>query len=308
MGYNVEEIKRKDGSAIYFHKWVNDSIDKANIKGIFQIVHGAAEHAKRYSQFAEKLNELGYVVIGDDHSGHGLAAKDNDELGFFGEENGWNRFVDDELLITEHMKEQYPNKPLILFGHSMGSFIVRDYLTRNPKGISKCIICGTGYANAFMTKLALFMVGIEKKNNGNMYRSERIDKLTFGGFNKKFKPTRTDFDWLSREGDEVDKYIADELCGFIFTVKGYEDLFTGVRYINSTEAFNKTIKNIPILMISGDKDPVGACGKGVTKVYNKLKQSGVEDITLKLYEEGRHEILNETNRNDVYNDIIQWIE
>ncbi|MCM1991975.1 alpha/beta fold hydrolase [Oceanirhabdus seepicola] len=308
MTYSGEEIKRKDGSEILIHKWVNDNIDRANIKGVFQIVHGAAEHAKRYEQFAEKLNELGYVVVGDDHSGHGVAAKGDGNLGFFGEENGWNRLVEDEVLITKHIIEQYPDKPIILFGHSMGSFIVRDYLTRDPKGISKCIICGTGYTNAFMTKLALHLVGVEKKKNGIMHRSERIDKLTFGGFNKKFKPTRTDFDWLSREGAEVDKYIADELCGFIFTVKGYEDLFTGVRYINSSEAFNKTVKNIPILMISGDKDPVGAAGKGVKKVYNKLKESGVEDITLKLYEEGRHEILNETNRNDVYKDIIQWIK
>ena len=308
MTYRGEEIKRKDGSAIFIHKWENDDIDMTNIKGIFQIVHGAAEHAKRYSKFAEKLNELGYVVIGDDHSGHGLTAKNRENLGFFGEENGWNSMVEDEMLITKQMMEQYPDKPIILFGHSMGSFIVRDYLTRNPKGISKCIICGTGYTNAFMTKLALYMVRNEKKNNGIMYRSERIDKLTFGGFNKKFKPTKTDFDWLSKEGTEVDKYISDELCGFIFTVKGYEDLFTGVKYINSREAFNKTAKNIPILMISGAKDPVGASGKGVKKVYNKLKNSGVEDITLKLFEEGRHEILNETNRNDVYNNIIQWIK
>jgi len=308
MTYSGKEIKIKDGSEFFIHKWVNDNIEMANIKGIVQIVHGAAEHAKRYSQFAEKLNELGYVVIGDDHSGHGVMAKSDEKLGFFGEKDGWDRLVENEVVLTEYIMEQYPDKPIILFGHSMGSFIVRDYLTRDPKGISKCIICGTGYTNAVMTKLALYMVGLEKKQKGIMHRSVRIDKLTFGGFNKKFKPTRTDFDWLSREGKEVDKYIADELCGFIFTVKGYEDLFTGVKYINSSEAFEKTAKNIPILMISGAKDPVGDSGKGVTKVYKKLKNSGVEDITLKLYEEGRHEILNETNRNDVYKEIIEWIE
>ncbi|WBW97436.1 alpha/beta fold hydrolase [Oceanirhabdus sp. W0125-5] len=308
MTYREEEIKRKDGSKITIHKWENDQIDKENINGVFQIVHGAAEHAKRYACFAEKLNELGYVVIGDDHVGHGVSVNSNEELGFFGEENGWSKLVEDEISITEHIKKEYTDKPIIIFGHSMGSFILRDYLTRDPKGISKCIICGTGYTNTILSNFALRLVAHEKKQKGIMYRSEKIDKLTFGGFNKKFKPTRTTFDWLSRESGEVDKYIEDDLCGFIFTVKGYEDLFTGVKYINSNEAFKKTEKNIPILMISGDKDPVGASGKGVKKVYKKLKKSGVKDITLKLYEQGRHEILNEINRDDVYKDIIEWIK
>ena len=307
MAYIGEKIKRKDGSEIFIHKWVNDNIDMADIKGIFQIVHGAAEHAKRYEQFAEKLNELGYVVVGDDHSGHGVAAKGDGNLGFFGEENGWNRLVEDEVLITKHIIEQYPDKPIILFGHSMGSFISRDYIRVHSHKLDGLVISGTGNQSKGLIKLAKLIARSEMKIRGDRHRSVMLDNLSFGKFNDNFKPNRSEFDWLSRDPDKVDEYITDEKCGFICTTSMFNDLSKGLLSISNLKTLENCNKSLPILFISGTKDPVGDFGKGVRNVFDNYKAAGFDDVSMDLYPNARHELLNETNRLDIYLDILKWL-
>ena len=240
-------------------------------KAIFQIAHGMAEHGERYNEFAEFLCSKGFAVLVDDHIGHGKSVKSDDDLGYFGEESGWDAFVEDERALTELIYKEYPDIPVIFFGHSMGSFIVREYIRRygSDERIKGAIICGTSGKNP-AAAIAIKLAEMIAKAKGSRYRSGFINKIAFGPYNNKIKNPRTPFDWLTRDNKIVDEYIADKHCGFLFTAKGYKDLFTILNNVSGKDWFNGVDNNLPLFIIAGEEDPVGAYGKGIRQVYNCL--------------------------------------
>lgn len=276
------------------------------VKAIVQIAHGMAEHLERYEAFIDVLCDNGFAVYINDHLGHGKSIADKNELGFFGEKDGWKCFVEDCHQLSLIAKKEQENKPLIFFGHSMGSFVARAYSFKYADEIAAAVYCGTSGPNpAAGAGIALTNLIIKLK--GTHHRSKFIDKVGFGTYNNKFEK-RTAFDWLSRDNEQVDKYIADELCGFLFTACGYRDLFSLLAFVSADSWFKSLSKQLPILIISGAMDPVGEYSKGIEKVYTKLLESGKNNVQKILYENARHEILNEKACFDtVCCDVISWI-
>ncbi len=296
-------VPSKSGVAdVYARCWMPAEGPKA----IFQIVHGMAEHGERYEDFAKFLCKNGFAVLVDDHVGHGKSVKSDDDLGYFGESNGWDAFVEDEKTLTELIKKEYPDIPIVFFGHSMGSFIAREYIRRYGKDerIKAAVFCGSSGKNP-AAAIAITLAGTIAKAKGSKHRSKFIDKIAFGPYNKKTE-SRTPFDWLSADKSEVDKYISDKYCGFLFTAVGYKDLFTVLEKVSGKDWYNAVNESLPLLIISGEEDPVGAYGKGTKQIYNDLIAAGKKDVTIKLCAGMRHEILNEINRAQVYEYITSW--
>ena len=297
-------FKASDGVQIFTYKWMPD--EASVVKGAVQIAHGMAEHAARYERFAEALTKAGYAVYANDHRGHGKTAGSQEEIGCFADENGWEKVVEDMHTLTSIIKKDYPKKPFFLFGHSMGSFLSRHYSMLYANELSGLVLSGTGGDPGIIGKIGLLIAKMDARIHGKKAKSEIMNKLSFGAFNGAFKPNRTDYDWLSRDNAEVDKYISDPLCGTVFTAGFFCEMLGGIGYINKKENIAKIPKNLPIYIFSGAKDPVGASTKGVTQVYKTLKAAGLGDLTLKFYENGRHEMLNEINRDEVFKDMIAW--
>ncbi len=280
---------------------------EAQIKGIFQITHGMAEHIERYDDFASFISSNGYVVVLHDHMGHGASSPDDEHLGYFGETGGWKVLVEDCREVTRAICDKYPDKPVVFFGHSMGSFVARAYAAKYGKSIKGAIFCGTSGANP-AAGIAIQLAASIAKSKGELFRSEFINDLAFGSYNKKFKPARTDFDWLTKDESIVDAYVADKYCGFLFTAAGYRDMFTLLREVSGKRWYKTLSASLPILLISGAMDPVGDYGKGVKQVFTDLRKSGHTDVSMKLYPDDRHEILNELDRQTVYSDILEWAD
>lgn len=298
-------FKAKDGTEVFASKWIMEN--EAKPKAVIQISHGMAEHVLRYQEFAKALLEEGYVVYGNDHRGHGRTAGSPENIGYFGDENGWNLVVEDMKELTNIINDENPDIPVFLFGHSMGSFLSRTYIQRYGKEINGVILSGTGGDAGLLGKVGILVAKREIKRNGKRAESKRMDNLSFGSFNKAFSPNRTDFDWLSRNNKKVDKYIDDPLCGGVFTAGFFYDMLTGLKNLNKKENIKMTPKDLPIYLISGDKDPVGKNTKGVLQVYNSYRKAGVMDVVYRFYIDARHEILNEINKEEVYKDIIIWL-
>ena len=279
--------------------------EDGNVKAVFQIAHGMAEHCDRYDWFAEKLCEAGYAVFINNHLGHKGSVKNDDMLGFFGEKDGWLNLVEDMRKTTELAKKEFPDLPFIVFGHSMGSFICRAYTSRYTD-IDAAIYCGTGGPNP-AAAMGITVANTIGKIKGVMYRSPLIDKMAFGAYNKRC-PKRTAFDWLTKDEEIVDKYIDDKYCGFMFTTAGYRDLFSALGFVSKTEWAERVPEKLPIFIVSGAEDPVGTYGEGVKKVYEMLRVTGHTDVEMKLYEGDRHEILNELDRDTVAADIIAFAD
>lgn len=294
-----------DGStSIHVNQWVPE---EGKIKGIVQIAHGVAEYGKRYKDFATFLCENGFVVVANDHLGHGESLIYDSPMVYFGEKDGWWKVVDDVEELRRRTAETYPDIPYFLFGHSMGSFISRTHLIRHAGKLDGCILCGTGFLGAPMIAGGKFIANHEIKRLGKKGFSPIADKLAFGSYNKKFAPNRTPFDWISFSKENVDAYIADPLCGGDTTLGLFYDMLGGLSYINKQKNINTMDKAQPILFIAGDKDPVGEMGKGVKRAYNAFRKSGLKDVDLKLYEGLRHEILNEKEHQMVYDDVLDWL-
>lgn len=280
--------------------------DKSSVKAVVQVAHGMAEHLERYEDFAQVLCENGIALFINDHIGHGASVSSKDELGYFGEKDGWKNFVEDGYQLMQIAKKEFPNVPYIFFGHSMGSFVARSFTAKYADELDGAVFCGTSGPNP-AAPIAIKLANAVSKMKGTHYRSKFIDKLAFGTYNNKFEK-RTAFDWLSRDNFQVDKYIADDLCGFLFTANGYRDLFSLLNEVSKKSWAENFSKKLPVLIISGAMDPVGEYSKGVEKVYNSLKAAGKDNVTLHLYENGRHEILNESQLFDeVCSDLINWI-
>lgn len=281
-------------------------IDYGSIKGVVQISHGMAEYSNRYSRFALELCKAGYAVFISDHVGHGSSVENKEMLGFFGEENGEETFIDDLKTLTDIAKSEYPNLPFFMLGHGMGSLIARKYTAKYGYLLDGVIYSGTSGENPALG-VGILLANTMIKQNGPMHRSEVLDTIAFGSYNRKTQK-RTECDWATRDEAEVDKFIADELCGYKYTVSGMKVLFTTLKQVTTRRWYNTIPLSMPIFLISGSKDPVGDYGKGVKEVYKMLKKTGHKNVSMKLYEDARHEILNEINRDEVYKDIIEWLD
>ena len=291
------------GNKIYAKMWRNEEIEQ--YRGIVQLVHGMQEHIERYDEFAKEIAKNGYIVVGHDHLGHGKTATNKEDFGYFTKENGWEHLAQDVHILQKEISRKYPKLPYIIFGHSMGSLVVRTYLTKYNDNLTGVILSGTSGQKAglitgqILTKVIMLV-------RGERYRSPLLEYLITGSFNKKFKPNRTKADWTTRDEEVVDKYQKDPLCGFNFTTNGYINLLKGSYYLSKQKNINKTAK-VPILLISGDKDPVGGMGKGVIRVENMLKKAGLQDVTIRLFKDARHELTNEINKDEVYYVIFNWL-
>ena len=281
--------------------------ETAEIVGVVQIVHGMAEYVERYEEFAKFLTKRGFVVTGDDHLGHGKTVPQGGVYGYFCEQDPATVVVRDVHRLKKMTQKLYPDVPYIIVGHSMGSFILRNYLCRYGTGISGAVIMGTGMQPPAIIKISKSVTAIQKLLCGSKHVGKFIDKMAFGSYNKRFAPNRTAVDWLCGNEVEVDRYVADPLCGFVFTINGFRTLFELIDRIQKKENLEKVPKNLPVFMVSGADDPVGDYGKGVQRAYDSLKEAGLEHMQLKLYEKGRHELLNEVNRDVVMQDIYNWI-
>lgn len=297
-------IKGLDEHSIFVISWKPENEE---IKGVVQIVHGMAEHCIRYKAFAEFLNTQGYAVYAHDHRGHGLSVSENEENGFFDEKEGFFKVVEETHMVTSFIKENELDKPIVILGHSMGSFITRKYIQMYDDDVIAAIISGTGDSQGIVGAAGKLIAQTISKFKGKKYKSKLLNDMSFGSYNNQFKPVRTEMDWLSRDEEQVDLYVNDESCGFICSAGFYEELLTGIEMVSNKKNIEKTRKDLPILFISGTKDPVGKNGKGVQKVYDKYYCSGL-DAQIKLFEDARHELLNETNKEEVYEFINNWIE
>lgn len=275
-----------------------------NKKAIFQITHGMAEYIDRYEDFIEALVNDGFVVYAHDHIGHGKSINDNYPLGYFGLDNvEGNIFVKDCKKLTDIAKSENPGLPVFFFGHSMGSFVARKYISLYGEDLAGAVICGTGGPNP-AAGIAIALANAFIKIKGAKAPGTVINNVAFGSYNNK-TDKRTGFDWLTNKESIVDKYIADPLCGFCFSYQGFKDMLQMLKYINSKPCYNQTPANLPIFLIAGEQDPVGSYGKGVETVAAEYKK-GHNNVTLKLYPNDRHELLNELDKETVKADVINW--
>lgn len=298
-------FKGEENIDIYVYKY----IPKYNndIKGIVQISHGMSEEASRYERFANQLTKNGYIVYVNDHRGHGKTAKSIENLGILAKHDGIGCIVKDLKKLTDIIKSEHKDLPVFLFSHSMGSFAAQRYIIEHSIEIDGVILSGTNGDHGVEVDAGLIVSKIMNSLKGRDKKAHLIDKLAFGNFNKKFSK-KTDFDWLSSDEEEVNKYISNPYCGEVFSNGFFHDLFENFKYIRNIENVNKVNKNLPIYIFAGDKDPVGKFGKGIIKLYNTYKSVGIEQVEYKLYKDGRHEMLNEINKEEVMDDVIKWLE
>ena len=283
-------------------------VPDAEPRAIVQIIHGIAEYIDRYDEFMSFLADNGIIAVGTDHLGHGKSIESEEQTGFFAYDNGWDYVVRDEEVLRLAMHENYPELPIIVFGHSMGSFMARTLLIRYPDAFNAAIISGTGNQGAALVNGGLIMGNLVTGLKGAHHYSKFLNNLAFGSYNKIYDNPKTEYDWLSRDEANVQKYIDDPLCGFIPSCSLFRDMMTGVKFITNKKNLTAMNKNMPVYFMSGDMDPVGECGKGVQKAYNNFLEAGMKDVSIKLYPGGRHEMLNEINKDEVYTDILAWLD
>ena len=302
MQSTTTTVTASDGTALHTYRWLPEGPSKA----VVQVAHGMAEHAARYARLAEALTAAGYAVYADDHRGHGATASKADH-GYFADRDGWDTVVADLRAVTDVAREEHPGLPVFLLGHSMGSFLARAYVIEDSRELSGLVLSGTAGDPGLLGRVGALVAATEARLRGRRHVSTMLDTMTFGQYNAAFKPNRTDFDWLSRDDAEVDLYVADELCGNTFTSGFFADLLGGLAGINDRRQVARLRRDLPILLVAGDADPVGDSGKGVRAVAEQYESVGVADVTLTLYPGARHEIFNETNRDEVTADVIAWL-
>ncbi len=281
--------------------------EQTEIRGIVQLTHGMCEYFSRYTAFAKYLCGLGFIVCGNDHIGHGASVSRNADLGFFAAHNGWKYLVEDVKQLTDLMQQRYPKLPYFILGHSMGSLIVRLYLIDYGKRLSGCILTGTAGPQPAANSV-LRMADSIARSRGVTYRSGFLSKITFLSFNKKIKNPSSVFDWLSRDKNVVSLYQSDEKCNFVFTASGFRDLYTLLIKANANTTFRRTPRNLPMLFLAGDKDPIGKYGEGVRRVVNLYRGAGHKNIEVIFYKDARHDIFNELGRLEAFGDISRWLE
>ena len=293
-----ESFRSVSGPMLYRRIWKPEG----EIRAIVQILHGMAEYIDCYDEMANRLNREGILVVGHNHLGHGESAQ---QLGYFGE-GGFDALVQDAHTVRLETQKAYPDLPYFLFGHSMGSFVARNYCLVQEKGLAGVILSGTGHFLPPLVSTGLMLANLFIALSGEKKPSKFLENMSFSGYNKDWSPARTDKDWISRSEQKVDSYIADPLCGFTFTNGAYRDMFQGLKKLYP-QNLSQMEPNVPVLLYAGASDPVGGRGAGVRKVASELKAAGIQDVTVKLYENGRHEMHNEPNREEVFQYLIHWL-
>ncbi|SEP93044.1 Lysophospholipase, alpha-beta hydrolase superfamily [Virgibacillus subterraneus] len=297
---NTFWIQMPDNVDIYVKKWFDHS---KKPKAIVQLAHGMVEHIDRYNEFADFLVKNDIFVYGNDHRGHGKTGEKQGLFGYLADEDGFNKTTNDLLQITSVIKQEYPDTPLILLGHSMGSFLARNYILENSSLINGVILSGTGYYPRVTSQAAMQIAStLPAKEKSNM-----MNTLAFFSYNKRIKQKRTNIDWLTRDEEIVQAFIDDPYCGFIPTAGFFHDLMDGITTIHIQELNRYIRSDLPMLLLSGIEDPVGDYAKGVWKTANLYNETGLENVITMLYEDGRHELLNEINRDEVYQAVYRWI-
>ena len=308
-----EGIKKKEfylesderGQRLHCVSWEPEDVQ---VRAVLQIVHGMVEYVERYEEFACFLAGRGYAVIGHDHLGHGKTAASRGDLGYFANGDGDRHVIADMYRLTCAGRERWPGVPLVIMGHSMGSFFTRKYLTRYSRRVDGAIIMGTGFMGLPLVAFGKFVAGMICRLRGSRYRSRLLYQLTLGGNNKRIRELRTDNDWLSTNEESVDAYNRDPFCTFIFTAGAYRDFFTILTDLAAKKNFETMNRELPVFFVAGEEDPVGNYGKGVRACHKQFETMGFQDLSLKLYPGDRHEILNELDRHQVYEDLAAWLD
>lgn len=284
-------------------KW----IPEGEVKAVLQLVHGMAEHVERYDEFARWMAEKGFLVVAGDHLGHGKSVNNPDEYGYFCDDNALSIVLKDIHRLKKITQEENQDKKYFILGHSMGSLLLRNYLFKYGKGIDGAILTGTASQPYLMTKPGLAILNIMKLFMGAHARSVFASKLVNGDYNGKIENPRTPFDWLSHNEENIDKYIEDDKCGYLFTLNGFITMVKSVDRMNSRKLLNCMPKDLPVIFMSGQEDPVGNYGEGVKRAYGQFIKAGMINTKIKLYQGLRHEILNEPCREDIYKDVYSFI-
>ncbi len=300
-------LRNRDRHEVFTRVWEADAHTQAPVRGVVHINHGMAEHGERYDQTAEALVAAGFVVAAQDHRGHGRSIHQG-LPGHFADQDGWEWVVSDVDLVVRHLQDQYRGVPVFILGHSMGSFIVMQYLMKYRPTLAGAILSGSNYSPPLKYLAAGLIARLERLRQGGRGKSTLLRQLSFGSFNKGFKPARTELDWLSRNEAAVDAYIADPLCGFDCSNQLWIDLLGGLVQISRPDNLKRIPADLPLYIFGGSDDPVGSFGKGLSTLADKLRKSGHAQVDLKLYPQGRHEMLNETNRDEVVADLLGWLQ
>lgn len=294
----------------YVYEWLPE--EAVTIKGLVQIAHGMAETAGRYERLAEVLTKSGYAVYANDHLGHGRTAGSPDAVGKFGKDS-FRRMAENMGQMTGQIRKRYLEQlPLFVMGHSMGSFLTQyymgTYLNQFPNQVQGIILSGSNGSEGAALGAGIALATAEAAIRGDHHRSSLLTGLSFGAYNNKFTPNRTAFDWLSTDPAEVDKYVADPYCGVVFTSGFFRDFFRGLKEIHRPDHLQHIPKDMPVYIFSGEEDPVGGHGKGVRKLIRMYEELGLRNVSSKLYPGGRHEMLNEVNREEVMADLAGWLD
>jgi len=302
MSFIESRLTSTDGKKIAHYTWsVNEP------KAQLLIVHGLSEHGRRYADFAEHLNQNQISVYSYDQRGHGKTVENEEELGYTEKGNFFTKVQNDLGQILRSMKEQNPDLPCFLMGHSMGSLVTRSFIAAQQPKLDGVILSGTAGDPGVLGKVGLLIAKVVGLIKGKEHKSKTLAKLSFGKFNDSIVPKRTEFDWLSRDEGQVDKYVNDPLCGSLSSAGLWIDLINGVNNLNKESTFENTDKETPMYLFAGAQDPVGGFGLEVQKIYDRYKNAGIKNIQVKLYPEARHETINETNNQEVYTDVSNWI-
>ena len=292
------------GRQIHGVRWLPEGQPRA----VLQITHGMVEYIERYQDFAQWLNERGFLVTGHDHLGHGNSIRTKADYGYFADEDANGTVLADVHRLTQLTKESYPGLPYFLLGHSMGSFYARQYLCQYGEELDGAIIMGTGCQPRMLVRAGKLLTTLVAAVKGWHHRSKLVTNVAFGGYNKRFEPVRTPKDWLTRDEAIVDAYIADERSSFIFTLNAYHAMFSGIDRLYDKNLLDRMPKDLPVFFVAGEEDPVGDFGKGVRQAAQMCRDAGGRKVDLKLYPKDRHELLNELDRKQVYEDLLRWME
>jgi alpha-beta hydrolase superfamily lysophospholipase len=297
------DFRTADGASLHVRCW-----HVGEPKAVVQVVHGIAEHGARYAGLAAALAKAGYTTYVHDHRGHGSSISEGEPPGHIADDDSWNLMVADTHAVNREIAGRHPGLPVIVLGHSMGSFILQQLLYEHPDDMVAAALSSSNGKPPAITPLGILVARIERARVGRRNSSPVIQSLTFGGYNKGFTPVRTEYDWLSRDPREVDAYMADPLCGFAASTQTWFDMLSAFGRIASRENVAKVPKDMPLYLFAGDKDPVGFKGAGMERLRAAYLRAGVLDVRLQLYPDGRHEMLNETNRDQVMADFVAWCD
>ena len=302
--WQYSQLESSTGASLRIYSILADG----DVLGVVQINHGLGEHAARYQRFAEALSKVGYHVYAHDHRGHGATTANDAPIGVFSDKDGWAKVIADVHAVNQHIHDQHPGLPVIIFGHSMGSIVAFNYTLRHGGTVNAMACWNAGFPTGLLPTVGSAILKIERMFKGSDVPSTITRKLTFDAWNSEFKPNRTDFDWLSRDETEVDKYVADRLCGFPISVGMWLDVMGGVYFAADDNSLSNFKKDMPVHLQAGADDPCSERGKGVEKINQRLLKAGMSDVSFKLLENTRHESLNEINRDQTTADFIGWLD